>query len=115
MSDDCLFCSIAGGDIPSTTVFDKGNVLGFRDINPQAPTHVLVIPKMHLQSWHDLSPDHADLMMELVAACQAIADQEGIRESGYRVVSNIGSDGGQTVAHLHLHVLGGRMMTWPPG
>jgi len=115
MSDDCLFCSIASGDIPSAKVLDTQNVLGFRDINPQAPTHVLVIPKTHLQSWHDLSADHTELMLEMVTACQTVADQEGIRESGYRVVSNVGADGGQTVAHLHLHVLGGRMMTWPPG
>jgi histidine triad (HIT) family protein len=115
MSDDCLFCGIGAGTIPSTKVFEDGEVLAFRDINPQAPTHVLVIPKVHVQSWHELTSHHAALMTGLVSACQTIAAQEGIAESGYRVVSNIGSDGGQTVDHFHLHVLGGRMMTWPPG
>jgi histidine triad (HIT) family protein len=115
MTGDCLFCSIGRGEIPSDTVFKGDDVLAFRDINPQAPTHVLVIPTTHIQSWHELSSNHADLMTRLVSACQTVAEQEGIYESGYRVVSNIGSDGGQTVAHLHLHVLGGRAMNWPPG
>ena len=112
---DCLFCRIASGEIPSDSVFDRGDVFAFRDINPQAPTHILVIPKTHVRDIADLGPDAGPMLAELLAAANELARAEGIAESGYRVVANVGPDAGQTVFHLHLHLLGGRAMAWPPG
>jgi histidine triad (HIT) family protein len=104
---DCLFCKIAAGDIPSTKVYEDGGVLAFRDINPQAPTHILVIPKTHIESVDALNPQNAAVAAECLAAIPGVAKSEGLTR-GYRVISNIGEDGGQSVPHLHFHVLGGR-------
>lgn len=111
----CLFCQIVSGDVDAAVVHQGESTLAFRDINPQAPVHVLVIPREHLTNAADLTHDHAALLAEMVATAQWVARSEGVAESGYRLVMNVGADGGQTVGHLHLHVLGGRTMTWPPG
>jgi histidine triad (HIT) family protein len=110
---DCLFCRIVAKEIPATVVAESDDALAFRDINPAAPVHVLVIPKAH----HDSLAHAGDeaLLGHLMAFAAKVAVQEGIRESGYRTVVNTGQNGGQTVDHLHIHVLGGRRMTWPPG
>ncbi|RFA28214.1 histidine triad nucleotide-binding protein [Alkalilimnicola ehrlichii] len=112
---DCLFCKIVAGDIEPDTVLETDNVLAFRDINPQAPTHVLVIPKRHIESINALTAEDAALVGELYLAARAVAEKEGIAESGYRTVMNCGEGAGQTVFHIHLHVLGGRALSWPPG
>lgn len=116
MSDsNCLFCRIAAGQIPAEKVYEDEHSFAFRDINPQAPVHVLLIPKRHVISLKEAgSEDHAVLGHLLIVAGK-IAAQEGIAESGFRVVVNSGSDAGQSVFHLHLHVMGGRTMAWPPG
>jgi len=111
----CLFCSIAAGDIPCTEVYADDEVLAFRDIDPTAPTHALVIPRRHLPSLDHLDPADADLVGRLLVLGADIARGEGVAETGYRFVVNCGREGGQTVDHLHLHVLGGRPMKWPPG
>ena len=112
---DCLFCGIAAGDIPATIVLDGKRTLAFRDIGPQAPTHVLVIPRDHYPDVAALAGAGDGLLDELVSAAHQVAVAEGIDGSGYRIVFNTGREGGQTVAHAHAHVLGGRPMTWPPG
>jgi len=112
MSDDCIFCKIASGEIPSTTVAQSETMLAFRDLNPQAPTHVLVIPRAHIASLAAASD--SGMLGDLLSFAASVARTEGL-ERGYRVVANTGADGGQTVDHLHLHVLGGRHMEWPPG
>jgi histidine triad (HIT) family protein len=112
---DCLFCSIAAGDIPAHLVHEDDVVVAFRDINPQAPTHILVIPREHIRSAAELTPAQDGVWARLLHVTQRLAAAEGIADSGYRVVTNVGSDGGQTVSHLHLHLLGGRPMSWPPG
>lgn len=112
--DDCLFCKIAAGQIPSTKVYEDDNFFAFRDIQPAAPVHVLVIPKRHFKSVLDASAEPG-LMDGLMAAAAAIAKQEGLEEKGFRLVVNTGGDAGQSVGHLHLHILGGRTMAWPPG
>jgi histidine triad (HIT) family protein len=109
----CLFCRIVAGEIPSTKVAESERCLAFRDIGPQAPTHVLVIPKAHYDSVNDL--DDAALMGEIMAMAKAVAKTEGAAAAGYRLVVNTGADGGQSVGHLHMHVLAGRQMGWPPG
>lgn len=109
----CLFCRIVAGEIPATKVAENDECLAFRDIGPQAPTHVLVIPKKHYASLNEL--DDVALGGRLVAFATDVARAEGRAESGYRVVINTNDAGGQTVHHLHLHVLGGRRMAWPPG
>ncbi|HVZ47211.1 MAG TPA: histidine triad nucleotide-binding protein [Gemmatimonadaceae bacterium] len=109
----CLFCRIVSGEIPAAKVAESGECLAFRDISPQAPTHVLVIPKVHMESLHHLT-EHG-IASPLFAMAQRVAEAEGIAADGYRVVINTGVNGGQTVGHLHLHVLGGRQMQWPPG
>ncbi len=110
---DCLFCKIAAGEIPAHVVKREGRLLAFRDINPQAPTHVLVIPTQHVSSLNDAAD--ARLLGELLVFARTLAHEQGLAERGYRVVLNTNADGGQTVFHLHLHLLGGRRMTWPPG
>lgn len=112
---DCLFCSIAAGDIPATLVHQDDAVVAFRDINPQAPTHILVIPREHIASAAELTAAQDPLWARLLHVSQQLAVSEGIAQTGYRIVTNVGRDGGQTVNHLHLHLLGGRPMTWPPG
>jgi histidine triad (HIT) family protein len=113
MSESCLFCRIARGEIPSTKVAETEDASAFRDIDPKAPTHILVIPRDHVASLADAS-DPA-MLGSLMSLAASVARSEGLDSAGYRVVVNTGRDGGQTVDHLHLHVLGGRHMTWPPG
>jgi histidine triad (HIT) family protein len=112
---DCLFCKIIDKKIPAKIVHEDDHALAFDDINPQAPVHTLVIPKRHVASVQDLEIGNESLLGHLLVACTAVAKLKGIRDSGYRLVTNKGRDGGQTVDHLHFHVLGGRHMTWPPG
>jgi histidine triad (HIT) family protein len=112
---DCLFCGIAAGNIPATIVHDGKRIVAFRDISPQAPTHVLVIPRDHYPDVAALVDAGGGLLDELVSQAHQVAVAEGIDGSGYRIVFNTGREGGQTVAHAHAHVLGGRPMTWPPG
>ena len=112
---ECLFCAIVAGEIPATTVLETDRVLAFRDINPQAPTHVLVIPKTHYPDVAALAAADAALLGEVIDAAQQVAAAEGVAEAGYRVVFNTGVQAGQTVPHVHGHVLGGRSLTWPPG
>lgn len=111
----CLFCKIADKQIPSKVLFEDDDVLAFHDIHPAAPTHVLVIPKSHVASLHDATPEHGALLGKLLLASRRAAEMSGLAASGYRVVTNIGADAGQSVAHLHLHVIGGRALAWPPG
>jgi histidine triad (HIT) family protein len=113
--DDCIFCRIAAGDIPAERVFEDDRVVAFRDLNPQAPTHVLVIPKRHISTLNDLEPDDEALVGHLLVAARTIAAAEGFADAGYRTVMNCNADGGQTVFHIHLHLLGGRRLHWPPG
>lgn len=112
---DCIFCKIAEKTIPSKIVHEDDKVVAFDDVNPQAPTHVLVIPRKHVASLAELNEADAGLLAHLMMTGNKIAKQKGIAEGGYRLVVNTGKNGGQTVLHLHLHVLGGRLMHWPPG
>ena len=111
---DCLFCKIVSKDVPAELVLDRDDVLAFRDVNPQAPTHVLIIPKEHLTSLEAVTDRHGQLLTSLVAAVNEVAREDGVA-GGWRLVTNIGRAAGQSVDHLHLHVLGGRSFTWPPG
>ncbi len=113
--EDCLFCKIVSGDIPSTKVYEDDICYAFRDIDPQGPVHVLVIPKQHIQSVNAVDESNSSIVAHIFTVIPKIAKSEGIAEEGYRVVSNIGERGQQTVPHLHFHVIGGRDMTWPPG
>jgi histidine triad (HIT) family protein len=112
---DCLFCKIIAGAIPSTVVHEDEATLAFRDLEPQAPTHVLVIPRHHVSNVAALADEEPEDAAALLRAVAAVAAQEGIAEGGYRTVFNTGADAQQTVFHAHIHVLGGRAMTWPPG
>lgn len=112
---DCLFCKIAAGDIPSNKLFEDDQLLAFYDIDPQAPVHFLVIPKKHIDSAAVLTEDDAALLGHIYAVIAQLAAHLGIAENGYRVVTNVGADGGQSVKHLHFHVLAGRSLAWPPG
>ena len=107
---DCLFCKIIAGDIPSTKVYEDETVYAFRDINPQAPTHILIVPKVHLGSVNDVTAENSAVVAHIFATIPKIAEAEGL-VNGYRVVSNCGADAGQTVQHLHFHILGGRQLT----
>src|SRR4051812_9415359 len=111
MADDCLFCRIVRREIPSPLVYESPDCVAFRDINPQAPTHVLVIPRKHVASLNEAAD--ANLMGQLMLAAAAVAQQEGLAESGYRTVINTNRDAGQAVFHIHAHVLGGRKLSWP--
>ena len=113
--DDCLFCGIVAGRIPSTQVHADEAVIAFRDIAPRAPTHVLIVPRRHIASAADLTEADGPLLGRLFAVAAAIARDEGIADGGYRLVSNVGRWGGQTVDHLHIHLMGGRPFRWPPG
>jgi histidine triad (HIT) family protein len=113
MAEKCLFCRIVNGDIPADIVAESDDAIVFRDISPKAPSHLLVIPRRHIDSLDDT--DDAEELGELLRFAAEVARDEGLADSGYRVVINTNEDGGQTVRHLHLHVLGGREMTWPPG
>jgi histidine triad (HIT) family protein len=112
---DCLFCKIVAGQIPASIVYQDDHVVAFKDINPQAPTHVLVVPRRHIASLNELTPEDDALVGEIVRRGAAIAKGAGHADRGYRTVFNTNADAGQTVFHIHLHVLGGRTMTWPPG
>ena len=112
---DCMFCKIAAGDIPSNKLFEDDQLLAFYDIDPQAPVHFLVIPKKHIDSAAVLTEDDAALLGHIYAVIAQLAARLGIAENGYRVVTNVGADGGQSVKHLHFHVLAGRSLAWPPG
>ncbi len=115
MDTSCLFCRIAAREIPAEIVRESDRVVAFRDANPQAPTHILLIPKEHVTSLADLGDHHGDVLVDIVQAATQLAGAEGIAESGWRLVSNVGPDAGQAVFHLHFHLLGGREMGWPPG
>ena len=108
---DCIFCKIVAGEIPSTKVYEDDRVLAVRDIAPQAPTHILVIPKEHIPSFACITEENAPLAAHVLAVAAKIAHDEGLEEGGYRIVSNCGENAGQTVPHLHFHILGGRKMT----
>lgn len=112
---DCLFCKIINKEIPSDIVYEDDDVLAFNDIDPKAPVHVLVIPKKHIASLNELTEADSALLMKIMLVIQKIAQDKNIAESGYRVVNNCGEQGGQTVGHLHFHLLGGREMLWPAG
>ena len=112
---DCLFCKIVSGEIKGNIVFEDEHLVAFRDINPQAQTHVLIVPRRHIASLNELTPADDQVVGEMVRRAGAIAKQEGHAERGYRTVFNCNADAGQTVFHIHLHLLGGRRFGWPPG
>ncbi len=112
---DCLFCKIRDREIPAEIVFENEYVLAFNDINPQAPVHVLIIPKEHIPTANDISAANMDVIGEMHIAAAAIARKRGIAEDGYRTLINCNEDGGQVVFHLHMHLVGGRQLNWPPG
>ena len=113
--NDCLFCKIISNEIPSDCVFENENMYAFRDINPQAPVHILIIPKTHISTLNDVGDNHKLLVGEILLISTMLAEKEGISDGGYRTVFNCNKNGGQEVYHIHLHLLGGRRMTWPPG
>ncbi|MGA7966454.1 MAG: histidine triad nucleotide-binding protein [Gammaproteobacteria bacterium] len=113
--EECLFCRMVAGEIKPGTVYEDDEILAFHDINPQAPLHVLVIPKRHIATTNDLTDDDAGLMGRLVLAARKIAVDEGVDEAGYRLVINCNAGAGQSVFHVHVHLLGGRRLGWPPG
>lgn len=112
---DCLFCGIINGKIPSDLIYEDKEMIAFKDINPQAPTHILIVPRRHIQSLSEMTEADKGLTGNLLFAARKIAQDQGISNEGYRVVVNNGQNGGQTVFHLHLHLMGGRPMAWPPG
>ena len=111
----CLFCKIIDGDIPSDKVYEDDDVLAFRDISPCSPTHVLVIPKKHISTMNDATAEDQQVLGKMMLVAKDIAVQEGIDEAGYRLSLNTNKEGGQAVYHIHLHLMGGRQMAWPPG
>jgi histidine triad (HIT) family protein len=114
-ASECLFCRIAAREIPAEIVHETDHVVAFRDINPKAPTHILVIPKEHVESAAAVTDHHGKLLAEILQAAAHLAKADGIDSSGWRLVTNVGPDAGQSVVHLHFHLLGGRGMGWPPG
>ncbi len=115
MSDECLFCKIAAGEIPANVVYEDDDVVVFEDINPQAPHHLVVIPREHIATLNDLEPRHEALFGKLATTATKLAAERGFDSAGFRLVVNCNSAGGQTVFHIHMHLLGGRSLTWPPG
>ncbi len=113
--NDCLFCKIIAGDIPSTKVYEDSEILAFRDIEPQAPEHIIIIPKNHIASANEIDEGNCDIIGKIFAAAAKIAKELGFDSNGFRIVNNCGKDGGQTVGHLHFHLLAGRSLQWPPG
>ena len=113
--NECLFGKMVSGDIPCEKVYENELILSFRDIDPKAPTHILIIPKKHIETLNEINENDQDLLGELLLTAKKIAKDEGIDASGYRTVFNCNADGGQTVFHIHMHLLGGRLMAWPPG
>jgi len=114
-TEDCLFCQIIAGDIPADIIYESDDAVAFRDINPQAPTHVLIVPRQHIATINDLTDEDCDTVGKLFMAAQAIVKEEGLADDGYRTVMNCNAAAGQSVFHIHLHLLGGRLMSWPPG
>jgi histidine triad (HIT) family protein len=112
---DCLFCRIVDGEIPAEIIYQSESAIAFRDINPQAPIHALIIPRRHISTINDLNPGDEELVGSLYLAAKKIAREEGLADDGYRVVMNCGEGAGQSVFHIHLHLLGGRSLNWPPG
>jgi len=112
---DCLFCRIVAGEVPSTEVASTGRTFAFNDIDPAAPVHVVVVPRDHIANADEVRAEHAEVVAEMLTTAQAVARSEGIATSGYRLVLNVGEDARNSVPHLHLHVLGGRRLGWPPG
>ena len=112
---DCLFCKIVSGEIPCDKIYENDKLIAFRDIDPKAPTHILVIPKKHIRSINELEISDQNLAGEILLAAKEIAKIENIESSGYRTIFNTNNDGGQTVYHIHMHVMGGRQLHWPPG
>lgn len=112
---DCLFCRIVDGELPSDEVASSDHAVAFRDIQPAMPNHVLVVPRTHIESAATLEPAHAEILSDMLAVARRVAEVEGLAERGYRLVFNVGEDAQNSVPHLHLHVLGGRPMRWPPG
>ena len=112
---DCIFCKIVSGDIPAEKIYENDSVIAFQDLNPQAPLHALVIPKKHISTINDLTAEDTALVGEMFLAAKQVAADKGLSERGYRTVMNCNAEAGQTVFHIHLHVLGGRAMSWPPG
>ena len=113
--ENCIFCKIINGDIPSNKIYEDDKVYAFNDINPEAPVHFLVIPKEHIESANALNENNANIVAHIFKVINKLVIEQGIAEKGYRIVNNCGEDGGQTVKHLHFHVLGGRNLQWPPG
>lgn len=111
----CLFCKIAQGDIPATIVYEDSEIIAFHDIAPQAPTHLLIIPKEHIATLNDTNSNHEQLLGKLIITAKNLAQSQGLSEPGYRLVFNVNAHGGQAVYHIHLHLLGGRQLAWPPG
>ena len=114
-NENCLFCKILAGEIPADIVYESDSALAFRDINPNAPTHVLIIPRKHIATINDIDPDDQQVVGSLFSAAREIAEKEGHADAGYRVTMNCNESAGQTVFHIHLHLLGGRSFSWPPG
>jgi histidine triad (HIT) family protein len=115
MADDCLFCKIIAGEVPATMRYEDDRVVAFDDISAQAPVHYLIVPKAHIETVNDLTADHEALVGHMVLVAKQLAADLKIEEAGYRLVLNCNSEGGQAVYHIHLHLLGGRQMGWPPG
>ena len=113
--EDCLFCRIVNKEIPAEIVFENNKLLAFKDIDPQAPVHILIIPKEHITSTNDISNNHKELIGDMLLTAKRLATEYNISEDGYRTVFNCNEKGGQAVYHIHLHLLGGRQMKWPPG
>ena len=112
---ECIFCEIIKGEIPCEKIYEDERILSFRDLNPEAPVHVLIIPKKHIGSLNEIEEEDSAIMGDIVTAARKIALKLGVAENGYRLVTNCGDHGGQTVAHIHFHLLGGRKLNWPPG
>lgn len=113
--EDCIFCKIVKGEIPCEKIYEDDMVLSFKDINPGAPVHVLVIPKKHISSLNEVNEENSKVIAHIFVTAKEIVKKLGVDETGYRIVSNCGEDGGQTVPHVHFHILGGRLLQWPPG
>ena len=113
--DNCLFCKIINGEITATKIYENEHIIAFNDIDPKAPIHILVIPKKHIRSINELNSSDINLAGEIILAAKKIAKDQGVNSKGFRVVFNTNDDGGQTVYHIHMHIMGGRQMQWPPG
>lgn len=112
---NCIFCKIVNKEIPSDIIYEDDKIMAFKDVNPQSPAHVLVIPKEHIESSNDIDNENSQLIGHIFVTISKLAKELGISQDGYRIVNNCGEDGGQTVSHIHFHILGGRKFSWPPG